>query len=397
MSCDSSAPNLPGMVEAERMQCRFPSRPDWIEPTVDYLRQKALLCGACDESRAGKIMIGLHEAISNAIVHGNLEISSDLKEKGDETFAQELARRSSDERYGGRFVTVEVDYDGSECRWSITDEGNGFDVERIVQRDPTSGEEILLSSGRGLLLMRAFFDAVRYELGGRRVVLVLRKDKRLEQRQAVRITNHRQVRIVPLRSDGTVDWPAAYDGLARNLSTGGMTVIQAHLATADRVLIGMDTGGQPLYVPAYVRHCRQVSPNFLELGCQFQSPSQNSPLVDAADAALALKAIADLVERLHEHRYPDDERRIHPRVAYTNAIQIAGGTNGEPTIGFGRDLSKGGVAFVTTGVLALEPRLLTLPAMTGPPVRILARVLRCDRIMDGFYDVGACFESNESE
>ena len=73
------APNLPTLVVGERMHMCLPSRPDWIEATVDFLRQKAVLCGACQESRAGKLMVALHEALPNAIVHGNLELSSGLK------------------------------------------------------------------------------------------------------------------------------------------------------------------------------------------------------------------------------------------------------------------------------------------------------------------------------
>src|SRR5262245_39034844 len=90
------APDLPSLVATEQMQLSLPSRPDWIEATVDYLRQKAVLCGACQESRAGKLMIALHEALSNAIVHGNLELSSELKEQGDGAFAAALAQRVSD-------------------------------------------------------------------------------------------------------------------------------------------------------------------------------------------------------------------------------------------------------------------------------------------------------------
>ena len=392
MTFDPAAPHLPGMVEAEHTRCCFPSRPDWIEPTVDYLRQKVLLCGACDEVRAGRVMMGLHEAVSNAIVHGNLEISSELKESGDTAFAQELARRSADIRYGGRSVSVHVDYDGSECRWTITDEGIGFDVERVMQRDPTTGEEILLSSGRGLLLMRAFFDSMRYEMGGRRLVLTIRKGDGHNPRRLLRHATRQPVRVIPLRDDGAVDWQAAYDGLAHNLSMDGMAVLQAHLATAQRVLIGLDAGSQPLYLPAFVRHCRQVSPDFVELGCQFQPPSQHDPELSSVDAQAAMQAIADLVDRLQGHRCPPDERRAHPRSAYTCTVQITGGGPGEPMVGFGRDLSKGGIAFVTTAMLPPRTCVLTLPTLSGPSIRVVARILRCDRIMDGFFDVGARFE-----
>src|SRR5439155_18970974 len=92
----NEGPDLPGYVVSEQMRLCLPSRPDWIEASAEYLRQKAVLAGACQESRSGKLLVALHEAISNAIVHGNLELSSQLKELGDNTFAEVLAQRTSD-------------------------------------------------------------------------------------------------------------------------------------------------------------------------------------------------------------------------------------------------------------------------------------------------------------
>ena len=63
------SPHLPSAVSAERSHLQVPSQPDWIAPTVEYLKQKAILCGACQESRVGKVMLALHEALTNAIKH----------------------------------------------------------------------------------------------------------------------------------------------------------------------------------------------------------------------------------------------------------------------------------------------------------------------------------------
>ena len=81
-------PLLPEHIVAERSHVVIPSLPNWIEPTVEFLRRKAVLGGVCEETRSGKLLIALHEAISNAIIHGNLELSSALKEQGDDAFAQ---------------------------------------------------------------------------------------------------------------------------------------------------------------------------------------------------------------------------------------------------------------------------------------------------------------------
>ena len=76
MAESNDIPLLPSHVVAERSHVVIPSLPNWIEPTVEFLRRKAVLGGVCEETRSGKLLIALHEAISNAIIHGNLELSS---------------------------------------------------------------------------------------------------------------------------------------------------------------------------------------------------------------------------------------------------------------------------------------------------------------------------------
>ncbi|HMF19257.1 MAG TPA: hypothetical protein VKE98_18770, partial [Gemmataceae bacterium] len=125
----NDAPDLPSLVCAEQTLVRLPSRPHWIEETVDYLCRKAILCGACQETRSRKLMVALQEALVNSVVHGNLELSSELKERGDSSFAKALAERAADPGLAQRNVDIVVDYDGQRCRWLITDEGKGFDVD----------------------------------------------------------------------------------------------------------------------------------------------------------------------------------------------------------------------------------------------------------------------------
>src|SRR5437868_9163043 len=152
-------PNLPHAVLAEQTHLQILSRPEWIEPTVEYLKHKALLCGACSESRIDRLLLALHEGLTNAIVHGNLEVSSELKERDDNVFIETLASRAADPHFHQRTVNIMVQYDGERCQWSIRDEGRGFDVEGVLARFG-SDEFVGLASGRGILLMRTFMDAV---------------------------------------------------------------------------------------------------------------------------------------------------------------------------------------------------------------------------------------------
>jgi serine/threonine-protein kinase RsbW len=51
----------------------------------------------------------------------------------------------------------------------VRDEGKGFNLEDVS--NPTRGEALLRSSGRGVYLMRNIMDAVEFKEGGRVVEL----------------------------------------------------------------------------------------------------------------------------------------------------------------------------------------------------------------------------------
>jgi anti-sigma regulatory factor (Ser/Thr protein kinase) len=57
----------------------------------------------------------------------------------------------------------------------IADEGPGFDISKLP--DPTDLKYIDRPSGRGVLLMRAFMNKVRYNTTGNRVLLVKTRDR----------------------------------------------------------------------------------------------------------------------------------------------------------------------------------------------------------------------------
>src|SRR5258708_4257264 len=122
MQESSGSPSLPAQVLSEYTHLVVPGLPHWIEPTVEHLRQRAIQCGACQETRAGKLMVALLEAMSNAVIHGNLGLGSELKEQGDDSFARALAERASDPKLSERGVDIQVAYDGENCHWAITDE-----------------------------------------------------------------------------------------------------------------------------------------------------------------------------------------------------------------------------------------------------------------------------------
>ncbi|MEZ6058345.1 MAG: ATP-binding protein [Planctomycetaceae bacterium] len=123
-----------------------------------------------DDYRVG---VALEEALVNAVVHGNLEVSSKLRELDDDAYEKLIALREQMAPYCDRSVRVGFTRTRNEVRYTIADEGPGFDVSKLP--DPTSEEALLKPSGRGILMMRAFMDEVSFNEKGNQVTLAKRR------------------------------------------------------------------------------------------------------------------------------------------------------------------------------------------------------------------------------
>ena len=86
------------------------------------------------------IEVALIEALENAVVHGNRE-----------------------DPHKRVYVTCRCTAEG-EVSITVQDEGQGFDTGTLP--DPTSPENRLRTSGRGIYLMRTLMDEVCFERGG---------------------------------------------------------------------------------------------------------------------------------------------------------------------------------------------------------------------------------------
>ena len=122
-------------LELERF---LPSEVAAISPFVDKLMRLMRKCGHAHEGESD-VEIALREALANAIIHGNHENP-------------------------GKHVHVRCRCEPSEITLAIKDEGSGFDIDRIS--DPTAPENTGSVHGRGIFLMKALMDEVRFEEGG---------------------------------------------------------------------------------------------------------------------------------------------------------------------------------------------------------------------------------------
>lgn len=121
--------------------------------------------------RTDRLRIGtaLEEALLNAFYHGNLEVSSKLKETDHTEFYSLAERRCREQPYAQRKIHLRLELTPTSAAITIRDEGQGFDPSSLP--DPTDVENLDRPCGRGVMLMRAFMDEVSYNDSGNQVTL----------------------------------------------------------------------------------------------------------------------------------------------------------------------------------------------------------------------------------
>jgi serine/threonine-protein kinase RsbW len=102
-----------------------------VEAAADELATEAGL----DEDERFHVTMAVHEAAINAVLHGN-----DYNPKLE--------------------IDVSMENTGSKLVFIIADQGNGFDPDHLP--DPSTPENILRGTGRGIFLIRSLMDEVHF-------------------------------------------------------------------------------------------------------------------------------------------------------------------------------------------------------------------------------------------
>jgi len=130
----------------ERVAFKMPSELRHLDGVLDYLNERMLRLGIVTPGDS-EVLIALDEAIVNAIKHGN---------KGDSRKA----------------VHIVADFSVEGVRFTVSDEGSGFELEKVP--DPTQPCRLLEPSGRGLLLINHIMDEVCFNQSGNRLEMFKR-------------------------------------------------------------------------------------------------------------------------------------------------------------------------------------------------------------------------------
>jgi len=124
----------------------FPSTTDQVARADDFLESLLRERGVSEDTIAN-LAIAVTELVNNAIKHGNRLI----KEK---------------------MVTVTIRFYSGKVEVTVSDEGEGFNLECIP--DPLADENLLKEIGRGIFIVKSLIDDVNFQFppeGGTKVTI----------------------------------------------------------------------------------------------------------------------------------------------------------------------------------------------------------------------------------
>lgn len=141
-----------------------------ITPLIQMLQDDLRAMGICDATARMRVGVALQEALTNALYHGNLEVSTELRQEDERIFYAMAESRRTLEPFCRRRIRVHACLDRDSAVYSIQDEGPGFDTSSLDK--PIDPEDLLMIGGRGMLLIRTFMDEVTFNDCGNRITLV---------------------------------------------------------------------------------------------------------------------------------------------------------------------------------------------------------------------------------
>lgn len=171
-----AAHGLKGLVKEERV---FSFRSDELDipSVVRHLTDRLVPLGFAEPHNVDVIAMAFHEALVNALEHGNLELDSALKADlfSDQDPYQALrAERLMDEKFASRKVTVRVAIVPERFTVEITDDGPGFDTSG-ASASVSDPEALARQCGRGLAMIQVVMHEVAFNPRGNQIRMVLEK------------------------------------------------------------------------------------------------------------------------------------------------------------------------------------------------------------------------------
>jgi serine/threonine-protein kinase RsbW len=142
----------------EVVDIQLPSELRYLNEVLNWLVGRAAHFRIIDPE-SSNLLVALDEAISNAIRHGN---------QNDPT----------------KLVYVHAEFCDDEARFTVRDEGGGFDCSTLP--DPCDPENLFREGGRGVLLIRHIMDEVHFNGYGNEVTMIKRAERVSDEDETIK-------------------------------------------------------------------------------------------------------------------------------------------------------------------------------------------------------------------
>jgi DNA-binding response OmpR family regulator/anti-sigma regulatory factor (Ser/Thr protein kinase) len=153
----------------QNLDFTLPSNIKYVQPMLDFLNRCYTEFCTLNELDHMSLNIALNEAILNSLIHGNFQISSQIKQEDWSKFDELVQLRGKDPNFNQKQIKLSYRATEDFLEFSIEDEGKGFDVSKLNEFNET---DMLLESGRGILLIRSFMDEVHWNEKGNRITMI---------------------------------------------------------------------------------------------------------------------------------------------------------------------------------------------------------------------------------
>lgn len=148
-----------------------------LEMIVNYLVSELKELG-CEKLSVDNMTMGLYEALSNAIEHGNLNLKKEISRENKvdvlDSFIKEKMEKLKLPEFANKKIKIKYLYTSDKFQFSIMDEGNGFDYKDFLKRiDQNIYNDSL---NKGLFLIKNVVHEIEFNDKGNEIKLIYYHD-----------------------------------------------------------------------------------------------------------------------------------------------------------------------------------------------------------------------------
>jgi anti-sigma regulatory factor (Ser/Thr protein kinase) len=120
------------------------------------------------ETDFNRLKLVLMEVLTNALLYGNLDIPSSLRDsQGEDAFWELVKQREEDEAFSSKKIILELECASYEIRCSVKDQGEGFNWREYLRSKDANDMEGYHE--RGILLILSCVDSLSWNEKGNEI------------------------------------------------------------------------------------------------------------------------------------------------------------------------------------------------------------------------------------